>query len=207
MRSFRAEQLSAFVGHVVNGSADDARSILTELSGRYPIAATRDIGTARAWLQSRARGSERYGLVASSGAHRLRPEGIQVNAKIDPPTWFLNDKWDVRSSFYLEEVATQFDVQGLELDWTCVCWDADLRFSGNSWQFFAFKGTAWRNVNDRSKQLYMTNAYRVLLTRARQGMIIFIPKGDSKDPTRLPSFYNDTFAFLQRCGVPELYGQ
>src|SRR5690606_9988251 len=141
---------------------------------------------ARQWLRRTARGSERYGLIASFGAHRLRPEGIQVKAKVDAATWFLNNRDDVRSSFYLEEVATEFDVQGLELDWAGVCWDADLRHDGEAWGNYAFRGTVWQRINQDERRLYLKNAYRVILTRARQGMIIFVPKGDASDPTRPP---------------------
>lgn len=206
MRSFRAEQLSAFVGSLLDGAAEAAKSALTELGGRYPIVVTRNIDAAREWLRSRARGSERYGLVASAGASRLRPEGIQVKAKVDPTSWFLNSRLDVRSSYYLEEVATQFDVQGLELDWAGVCWDADLRFADGAWRHHAFKGTIWQNVNDETKRLYLLNAYRVLLTRARQGMVIFVPQGDHRDRTRTPSFYDGTYEFLRSSGLPELAG-
>ena len=204
MRSFRAEQLSAFVGHVLNGEAGDAKCLLDNLIERYPIAITRDIEQARAWLRHHARGTERLGLIASSGAYRLRPEGIHVKSKVDPVSWFLNDRFDVRSSYYLEEVATQFDVQGLELDWAGVCWDADLRWMNGGWRFHAFKGTKWQNVNDATNQLYLLNAYRVLLTRARQGMVIFVPRGDRNDPTRPPAYYDATFSFMRACGIPEL---
>ena len=155
-------------------------------------------------VRGNARGSERYGLVASAGAYRLRPEGIHVKSKIDPANWFLNDKFDVRSCYYLEEVATQFDVQGLELDWTAVCWDGDLRWMEREWQFHAFKGTKWQRVRDETNQLYLINAYRVLLTRARQGMVIFVPRGDETDPTRPPHFYDGTFQFWRQCGVRAL---
>ncbi len=204
MRSFRAEQLSGFVSQVLDGSACDARKVLAELTGRYPIALTRDLATARDWLREHARGNERYGLIASSGAYRLRPEGVQVKAKVDPASWFLNDRFDVRSSYYLEEVATQFDVQGLELDWAGVCWDADLRWTSGQWSFHAFKGTRWQNVNDETKRLYLLNAYRVLLTRARQGMIIFVPKGDINDLTRPPKHYDGIVEFLKLCGIEEI---
>ena len=204
MRSFRAEKLSAFVGDLLNGKAQQADSSLEELQGRYPITVTRDLERAREWLRNRARGSERFGLIASSGGYRLRPEGIHVKAKIDPASWFLNDRFDVRSSYYLEEVATQFDVQGLELDWAGVCWDADLRWVNGRWNFHSFKGTKWQNVNDMTKQLYLLNAYRVLLTRARQGMVIFVPKGDLRDPTRPPSYYDMTYDYMVSCGVVPL---
>lgn len=204
MRSFRAEALSSFVSHVLDNEADAARRIYQDIAARYPIWLARDLEVARQWLRRTARGSERYGLIASSGAHRLRPEGIQVKAKVDAATWFLNNRDDVRSSFYLEEVATEFDVQGLELDWAGVCWDADLRHDGEAWGNYAFRGTVWQRINQDERRLYLKNAYRVILTRARQGMIIFVPKGDASDPTRPPGFYDQTAGFLASCGIPEL---
>ena len=165
---------------------------------------TRDISVARSWLRSKARGTERFGLVASSGAHRLRPEGIYVKAEIEPANWFLNDSTDVRSSYYLEDVASEFAVQGLELDWVGVCWDGDFHHKNGKWIFQAFKGSKWQSVNDESRRLYLKNAYRVILTRARQGMILFVPKGDALDRTRPPSFYDGTFEFLRPCGIPLL---
>jgi hypothetical protein len=206
MRSFRAEALSSFIGHIVENRAAAARAVYSQIEERYPIWLTRDLGVARQWLRGAARGSERFGLIASSGAHRLRPEGLQVKANVDAATWFLNDRDDVRSSFYLEEVATEFDVQGLELDWAGVCWDADLRQEGGDWRCYSFRGTSWQRVNQDERKLYLKNAYRVLLTRARQGMIIFVPEGDPNDPTRPPVFYDQTFAFLKACGLRELTG-
>jgi hypothetical protein len=202
MRSFRAEKLSAFVASVLDGNSSEAADIYCELQPRYPLWITRDLSQARAWLKSIARGSERVGLVASSGAHRLRPEGIQVKAGIDPPSWFLNDCTDVRSSFYLEEVATEFDIQGLELDWVGVCWDADLRVGPRGWEHFSFRGTRWQSVNAEERRLYLANAYRVLLTRARQGMVIFVPEGDDADITRPKAYYDGTVRFLRHCGIP-----
>ena len=203
MRSFRAETLSDFVSHLLNGDVEAARTARERLS-QYPIVVTRDLNAARCWLRSRARGSERYGLIASSGGHRLRPEGVNVRAAVDPPNWFLNGRDDVRSSYYLEDVATEFDVQGLELDWSGICWDADLRFGPGGWGHYSFKGTRWQSVNDRFRQLYLRNAYRVLLTRARQGMVIFIPKGDDSDVTRPSPFYDGIYDFLRACGLPSL---
>jgi hypothetical protein len=162
---------------------------------------TRDLGRARTWLRAQARGTERYGLVASSGALRLKAEGLNVKASIEPANWFLNDRTDVRSSFYTEDVASEFDVQGLELDWAGVCWDADFRHDGVAWRSFRFKGTGWQSVNDAAWRRYLKNAYRVILTRARQGMVIFVPQGDVGDPTRPPAFYDRTFDFLRRCGL------
>lgn len=204
LRSFRAEALSEFVGHLVNNRPNEAMSTYAKISSRYPIKLTRSLDDARAWLRVQARGSERYGVLASSGALRLRPEGIHVKSKIDPPVWFLNDKADVRSSYYCEEVASEFDVQGLELDWTGVCWDADFRYGADSWGCFDFKGTRWQRIRSVEAQDFLRNAYRVILTRARQGMVIFVPKGDPTDATRPPEFYDQTFAFLQLCGLREL---
>ncbi len=204
MRSFRAETLSDFISHVLNGDAEAARTAFDVMGGKYPIYLTRDIHAAREWLLRQGRGTARFGLIASSGALRLKPEGVHIKTEIDPANWFLNDRADVRSSYYLEDVATEFDVQGLELDWAGVCWDADLRHDSHGWQLNKFKGTKWQSVKDRHQRLYLKNAYRVILTRARQGMVIFVPKGDDRDPTRPSGFYDDTFRFLQSCGIPLL---
>jgi hypothetical protein len=204
MRSYRAEAVSDFVAHVLDNNLEAAQIAFQAISSNYPIYLTRALSAARQWLRSRARGSERFGLVASSGAQRLRPEGIYIKTQVDPPTWFLNGRSDVRSSFYLEEVASEFDVQGLELDWVGVCWDGDLRHSGESWMYQNFKGTKWNSVRDNVRRLYLKNAYRVLLTRARQGMVIFVPCGDLGDPTRPPHFYDGTYGFLRACGIEEL---
>jgi hypothetical protein len=206
IRSFRAEALSEFVGYVVDNRPDEARVTYQAIADRYPILLTRSLAEARSWLRNKARGSERFGLTASSGANRLRSEGIWIKSKIDAPVWFLNDKADVRSSYYLEETASEFDIQGLELDWTCVCWDADFRYDNNQWQYFSFRGTKWQRINAAERQLYLKNAYRVLLTRARQGLAIFVPCGDSSDPTRDPQFYDQIYAHLLNCGIPCNYG-
>jgi DUF2075 family protein len=201
VRSFRAEKLSEFVGAVVAGEVEAARDLYEQIKTTYPIKLTRDLGVARAWLRKQARGSERVGFVASSGASRLKPLGINVHEKIDATHWFLNGKDDVRSSHYLEDPATEFDIQGLELDWVGVCWDADFRSVNSKWAFHRFTGTKWQNVNDENRKVYLANAYRVLLTRARQGMVIFIPEGDAEDTTRPAAFYDGTAKFLSECGL------
>jgi hypothetical protein len=201
VRSFRAEKLSDFVGAVVAGEASEARTIFQDIKASYPIVLTRDLEEARAWLRARARGTERYGLVASAGALRLKPGGVNVRAKIDATYWFLNDKTDVRSSFYVEDVATQFDIQGLELDWVGVCWDADYRRVNGRWAHYRFRGTSWDNVNDQFQKAYLANAYRVLLTRARQGMVIYVPEGSAADPTRPLEYYEGVAGFLAECGI------
>ncbi len=204
MRSFRAEALSGLVGHIIDNEPEAARATYTKIETAYPIYLTRDLNASRTWLRSKARGTERYGLVASSGAQRLRPEGIHIKAKLDPVNWFLNDDSDVRSSYYLEDVASEFAVQGLELDWVGVCWDGDFHHKNGMWFYQSFEGTKWQSMIDESRRLYLKNAYRVILTRARQGMILFVPRGDLSDRTRPPSFYDGTFEFLLSCGIPTL---
>lgn len=204
MRSFRAEALSTLVGHIIDNEPEAATAVYKTIQDTYPIFLTRNLSSARTWLRRQARGTERFGLVASSGAQRLRPEGIHIKAQIDPVQWFLNGGTDVRSSYYLEEAASEFDIQGLELDWVGVCWDGDFHHSDREWVYQAFKGTNWQSIRDKSKRLYLKNAYRVLLTRARQGMIIFVPEGDRSDHTRPADFYNGTFSFLRSCGIPRL---
>ncbi|MGB7068509.1 MAG: DUF2075 domain-containing protein [Pyrinomonadaceae bacterium] len=205
IRSFRSENASAFVESLLNTDVDRAKTLYETLQDdNYPVVITRSLKSAKQWLREKARGSERTGVIASSGAYRLRPLGLSVKHNIDAPIWFLNDKDDVRSSFFHEEVATEFDIQGLELDWTCVCWDGDLYFQNGQWNRRKFKGTKWQNINDEFAKRYLTNAYRVLLTRARQGMVIFIPEGDSSDKTRLPAFYDGTYEYLKKLGIQEL---
>jgi DUF2075 family protein len=190
------------VKKVLGNKKDETMRLWAEIQKDYPICLTRNIATAKGWLRKKARGSERIGITASSGAYRLRPFGIHVKNSIDPKNWFLNDKDDIRSSYFLEEVATEFDIQGLELDWTCVAWDADFRIKEGHWEYKNFRGTAWQNVNDGTRRQYLKNAYRVLLTRARQGMILFIPEGDDGDATRLCEFYDPTFNYFIEIGFP-----
>ena len=204
MRSFRAENVSAFVKALLDCEKQQARETFARLTDRYPIAVTRDLSRAKQWIRSHARGSERFGLVASSKAQRLKPHAIDIRVDVDPVHWFLNDKNDTRSSYYLEDAATEFQVQGLELDWACVTWDGDLRFTGFGWSFHDFRGDRWTNVANADNRRYLLNAYRVLLTRARQGMVIFVPPGDPSDPTRSSEFYDSTFNYLSEVGVPEL---
>lgn len=204
MRSFRSENVSAFVKAVLDAEVAEARKLLGSISRNYPIVITRDLSTAKKWLRDRARGTERYGLVASSGAQRLKPHAIDVRVDIDPIHWFLNDREDTRSSFYLEDAATEFQVQGLELDWVCVTWDADLRRHATDWGYHSFRGDAWTNVRNDHRKRYLLNAYRVLLTRARQGMVIFVPPGDESDRTRAPKFYDTTFEYLRALGLSEV---
>lgn len=201
VRSFRSEKVAAFVKSLLDCEAEQARALYAEIHPSYPVAITRNLTVAKNWLRQQARGTERYGLVASSGAIRLKPAGIHVKTSIDPKNWFLNGKDDVRASYFLEDVATEFDIQGLEIDWACVAWDADLRHDGKHWQHKSFRGTSWQEVRDQDARQHLKNAYRVLLTRARQGMVIFIPEGESADTTRQPAFYDHTFSYLCSIGI------
>lgn len=202
MRSFRAENVSTFVKAVLDRERRAASAALEQMADRFPIAIARDLDAAKEWVRGHARGSERYGLVTSSKAARLKPHAIDVRVDVNPVHWFLNGKDDTRSSYYLEDAATEFQVQGLELDWTCVTWDADLRVSERGWSFHDFRGSRWTNVKIPENRRYLLNAYRVLLTRARQGMVIFVPHGSQKDATRSPEFYDATFRYLEGLGVP-----
>jgi len=177
---------------------------LQDFNTRYPIVLTRDISRAKQWLRDQASGNERFGIVVSSQAERLKPYAMDVRTPVDPVKWFLDGKDDVRSSYYLEDVATEFHVQGLELDWVCLSWDGDFRFDGRSWQHFSFRGNRWQRVNKDTRKNYLKNAYRVLMTRARQGMVIFVPEGSTTDATRNPSYYNSTYSYLRDVGLPEL---
>lgn len=196
IRSFRTPDVSAFVKAILDNDLQTAQSLYQKIKNKYPILLTRDLEEAKTWVKNQCRGTTRYGLVASSGALRLKPEGIYVKNDIDVENWFLNDKDDVRSSYYLEDVVTEFQIQGLELDYTIVAWDADFRYI-NGWTYNKFSGTKWQNINSDDNKNYLKNAYRVLLTRARQGMAIFIPNGDDSDETRLCKFYNGTYNYLK----------
>lgn len=202
MRSFRAENVSLLVKQLLDLEEAQARQTLAEISANYPIVLTRDLKAAKAWLKSKARGTERYGMVASSQAQRLKPHAIDVKSPMDPVHYFLDGKEDVRSSYYLEDVATEFHVQGLELDWVCVTWDADFRYTPDGWQHCSFVGDKWNKIKKAERQTYLKNAYRVLLTRARQGMVIVVPKGDEQDATRVPDFYDQTYGYLFTLGMP-----
>lgn len=174
------------------------------IKDNYPIVITRDLSKAKDWLKRKARGSERYGLIVSSQAQRLKPHAIDVRTPINPVHWFLNGKDDVRSSYFLEDVATEFQIQGLELDWACVTWDGDLRYEETGWETFSFVGTKWQRIRKPERISYLINAYRVLLTRARQGMVIVVPKGSENDLTRQSTFYDPTFLYLKEIGIPVL---
>jgi hypothetical protein len=195
--------VSEFVTHSLLQQVENARSALASCPD-FPIVMTRDLQKAREWLKRRQRGTRRIGLVASSGGRRLRAHGLDVRIELDVENWFLNASSDVRSSYYLETPATEFGIQGLELDWTGVCWDIDLVPDSGDWHVRAFKGTHWQTVRDATRRQYVLNKYWVLLTRAREGMIIWVPKGESSDWTRPTSRYDAIARYLRLCGGSEI---
>lgn len=205
VRSFRSEHLSNFVKHLLDLNASVAKELLIKVRDNYPIYLTRDLGLAKLWLKSKRRGSERTGIVASSSAIRLKPFAINVKDKIEAENYFLNSEEDIRSSYFLEDAATEFDIQGLELDWVCVAWDANLSLIGGEWLYREFRGSKWSNINSEQNRAYLKNAYRVLLTRARQGMVIFVPEGDLEDCTRKPEYYDSIFNYLTQLGIEILH--
>jgi len=204
VRSFRSEKLSSFIHELLNVNIEISKKIYLEIKELYPIVITRNLEDAKQWLREKAKGSERIGLISSSGARRLRPIGIDVKNEISAPNWFLNNNKDIRSSYFLEEVATEFDIQGLEIDWACIAWGANFHMNNNDWKYQNFKGTKWQNINKEIDKEYLKNTYRVLLTRARQGMVIFIPKSSNIDHTRPKEFYNKTFEYLKEIGIKEI---
>ena len=203
MRSFRAENQANFIHSILDKNIDKANEYIQGLKD-YEIKITREKSKMIDWLRNKKRGDERTGIMAHSNAMRLFPEGIYVKNKIDHANWFLNGENDIRSSDYLEVVTTEFDIQGLEIDWAGVCWDINLCPIQEGWDYKAFRGTKWGNVNSDMNRKYLLNAYRVLLTRARQGMIIFVPKGEYNDRTRPPTRYDLVYKYLLDCGITEL---
>lgn len=206
LRSFRSEKLAKFVKLLLDNEPNAAAAVYSELSIHYPIVLTRDLDKAKEWIREKARGTERYGLLASSEGKRLRGIGIWVPSVINHVGWFLNEKDNVDSSYFLEVAASEFKVQGLEIDYSILAWDADLRRSGEGFDYFKFRGTRWNHVNNAQQQKYLKNAYRVLMTRARQGMIIFVPSGTDPedDPTRDFCYYDAIYQYLKNCGIAEL---
>ena len=204
VRSFRTPDLAAFVKAVLDANTSEAQRLYQRIRDKYPIVITRDLRKAKSWVRDKCQGTTRYGLLASSGGLRLKPEGIFVKNEIHVANWFLNGKDDVRSSYMLEDVVSEFDIQGLELDYSIVAWDADYRYINGEWTYNNFVGNRWTNISSDERRLYLKNAYRVLLTRARQGMAIFVPSGSNEDPTRKHEWYDGIFEYLKLLGIPVL---
>lgn len=205
-RSFRAEKVSALIENILNLEVKSAQSLLTEINDKYPVLLTRNLDNAKNWIKDKKRGSERFGLLGSSGAKRLSIVGLNVEEKkTDIKSYFLDDEEkNFLSSNFLEKAATEFHVQGLELDWSIVGWDYDFSYQEGKWEYRNLRGSSWQNINNPEDRLYKKNAYRVLLTRARQGMIIFVPEGDDEDYSRQKIFYDGTFELLKKIGLKEI---
>lgn len=203
VRSFRSEKLSAFVHALLELETEKSRNLYEQIKDDFPIYITRDLQVAKTWINSVRRGTERTGLISSSGARRLKALGIDVKNEISAPNWFLNPAEDVRSSYFLEDIATEFDIQGLEIDYTCLAWGANFYLKNSEWNYQNFKGTKWQNIKQEIDREYLKNTYRVLLTRARQGMIIYIPYGSSTDQTRKNEFYDETYNYCKEVGLIE----
>ena len=204
MRSFRAEKLSDFVHFLIAGKASLAATTFAKFNDQFPIVFTRELHIAKQWIKTKTIANRRSGLLASANGIRLKAEGIFVKNTIDPTNWFLSPSDDIRSSNFLEDTATEFDVQGLELDWVLLAWDADLRFVNGKFEHWRFSGANWQRRKNTESMRYLENAYRVLLTRAREGMVIFIPKGDKDDKTRQPEYYQGIAGYLLECGIPQI---
>ena len=220
LRSYRAEKLSAFVHNLLSLNREAATAIYNEIRDKYPIILTRDMVKARKWIHEKARGTERTGVLVTKESARFKPMAIHIlpSDEENAVHWFLDDKDNTRSSNYLEDAATEIQVQGLELDFTCLLWDADMRYEDGAWHFYRFNGqTRWieqtgNTENNRDLIKYMLNAYRVLLTRARAGMVICVPEGNPnktpngfwEDSTRQPAFYDGTYRYLKSIGIEEI---
>ena len=211
MRSFRSELVSAFAKAVIDVDVDEARRLYAQIteqnadgSMKYPILLTRDLAKAKQWVKDVSLGTERYGIVASSGAKRLRADGVIVPKDIEVEKWFLNGKDDVNSSYFMEVAVSEFKIQGLEIDYAVVAWEGDFRFVNGEFTYNSFSGSSWSKVNKKIDQDYLKNSYRVLLTRSRQGFIIYVPKGSDEDATRNPAFYDETYEYLKSIGIVEI---
>ena len=212
VRSHRAQRWAEWVNEFLAGNFTYARTLFPEDSLEFPCFVTRDLDKARAWLRlhSGLDGKERTGLLATSMDHRLRAYGIERASyfRMNYPfeKWFLNPADDVRSSYCLEVAASEFECQGLELDWVGLCWGGDLTPSANAsgWDYRKFRGADWQNVRKNEEKAYTLNRYRVLLTRARSGMVVWVPKGNGNDPTTEPERFDRVFSALQKAGMPLL---
>lgn len=211
IRSYKAQELSKWVGYVLDNNPQQANSIFKNSLKDFPLLVTRSTETLKSWLKNKSRGTRRTGIIASSGGRRLKALGFDPyyglrgdSSQDELGAWYLNPTNDVRSSNFLEIIATEYAIQGLEIDWSGLLWDSDLRRVDGVWEFKQFKGTKWQSVNDEQKKQFILNKYRVLMTRAREGMVIFVPTGDSSDETRLPEFYDETYSYLKRCGLNEI---
>ena len=205
MRSFRNKNVAAFAEALVTNDSDKARELYPIVTADYPIYVTRDLNAAKEWVRRETRRpSDRYGIVADSYGQRIRADGIIVPIDFDAVKWFLRGKEEIDSSYYMEIAASEFKIQGLEIDYAVVAWEGDYRYQNGEFEFHRFYGGKWQNVRNEMGRRYLRNGYRVLLTRARQGYVIYVPKGSNYDKTRKPEFYDETYEYLITSGISEL---
>ncbi len=205
MRTFRADTVASWVNCVLSERPNEAAREMMRL-GDYPISLSRSLDEARDWLRARTAGQRRCGLVASSGARRLRVWGVDMQVRPEVVHWFLGPPDDVRSSHYLELAASEFEIQGLELDHIGLCWGGDLTWDAkkNDWRHRRFRGTEWQQVRSIRDRQYLLNKYRVLMTRARESLVIWVPPGSSSDPTINDLYFDEVAHYLCACGISEL---
>jgi len=212
IRSYRTDRLANWVEAILSGRQSEAAAQAEQLRKRFPVVVTRSLDTAREWLRKNTRGERRCGLVASSGAVRLRPHGLELSSGFRLGNrdifvnWFLNDPSDIRASNQLEVAASEYECQGLELDWVGLCWAGDFTIDSErcNWSYRRFAGKSWGEAHRTDDRQYVLNTYRVLLTRAREGMVIWIPHGDLSDETRPPIWFDSTADYLRNCGLSEV---
>lgn len=205
MRSFRNKNVAAFAEALVSNRPEEANEIYEELRDDYPIYVTRDLEAAKCWVRNATkRPSDRYGIIAGSYAQRLRADGVSIPLDFDAVKWFLRGREEVDSSYFMEVAASEFKIQGLEIDYAIVAWEGDYRYGDGAFEHHRFYGNKWQNLNSPAQRRYLKNGYRVLLTRARQGYVIYVPRGSDSDPTRPPSHYDRTYRYLKSAGIKDL---
>ena len=209
-RSFRAKYFSKFVNHLLDKETSEARRLMEEFNKskdteKFHLLITRDLQTAKNWVKKKSRVNQRYGLFMNTKGLRLQAEGLVNRGQqgFDAIAWWLDPKEYVDSSLALEIPCTEFFAQGLEVDWAIFAWDACFRPNNSDWDYMKFVRKEWRNIEKEVDRKYLKNSFRVLLTRARQGMIIFVPKGDPNDKTRLPEFYDGIYNYLKEIGIED----
>ena len=209
MRSYRSEFVSVWVDAVLSGDPDRAAQVAAQL-GAYPITLTRSLQACRGWLKQNTRGQRRAGLLASSKASRLLAEGLGASLTVEDKNrichWYLKPIGDYRSSNSLEVTANEYTCQGLELDFAGICWGGDFMRANDdrNWSFRKLRSTSWNRVHNKNDRRFILNKYRVFLTRAREGMVLFVPHGDLADNTRPPMHYDKLAEYLVSCGAQPL---
>jgi len=201
LRYYRNTRIEEWVAAVLDGDAEAARRVATSFAEADTVWLTRSLQDGKSWLRNHRVGEQRSGMVGSGNGKRLAADGLFVGLKPSIADWMLKPDGDIRSSNMLEMIQNQYQIQGLEIDWALVCWDLDLRHSDGGWPAHKLSGPKWQA---KSASLDVAkNGYRVLLTRARKGMAIYVPIGDltGVDETRPVDAYDGIADFLVRCGA------